>query len=198
MTNITETMEDGKPSLITSVQVETATHGDCAFLPDAVSNSERVTEEDVREIHADGAYQSPDNLALASEKDFRLKTGKMQGGCRFVLNLTEGTDELMVTDTTTDKVIQAVYVGRTEKHGRRWRIKPSDVSRKYPWRYFTEKEVDSSALRQQIQSQDPRNSQGGTTWKRQCSSTASMPVMERPDTEACSSIACMHSTNACG
>lgn len=156
VTNITETVEDGKPSIITSVQVETATHGDCTFLPDAVSNSECVTQESVTEVFIDGTYQSPDNRDLAFEKGFWLKTGKMQGGCRFVLKLMEETNELMVTDTITGEVVQAVYVGKTEKHGRRWWIRVVDATPRYPWQYFTEKKIANSALRQQIQSQDPK------------------------------------------
>lgn len=36
MTNITETVEEGKPNIITSVQVETAVFADCHFLQEAV------------------------------------------------------------------------------------------------------------------------------------------------------------------
>ena len=36
--NITETVEEGKPNLITSVQVETAVFADCHFLQEAVEN----------------------------------------------------------------------------------------------------------------------------------------------------------------
>ncbi len=154
VTNITETVEEGKPSIITSVQTETATFADCSFLTEAVENSERVTCASIDEIFADGAYQSPVNRKSAEDKGISLLTGKMQGGCRFILKLTEGTDELIVTDTTTGDVINAAYVGRTEKHGRRWRIPLNDVSPKYPWRYFTEKEVENSVLRQKILSQD--------------------------------------------
>lgn len=44
VTNITETVEQGKPNIITSVQVETAVFADCHFLQEAVENSERITE----------------------------------------------------------------------------------------------------------------------------------------------------------
>lgn len=36
---ITETIEEGKPSIITSVQVETAVFADCHFLQEAVEAS---------------------------------------------------------------------------------------------------------------------------------------------------------------
>lgn len=47
-TNITETRgEEGRPSLITGVQVETATHADCKFLEEGVAQSECVTGDTV-------------------------------------------------------------------------------------------------------------------------------------------------------
>lgn len=77
VTNITETVEDDKPSIITSVQVETAVFADCHFLQDAVANSERVTESVIESLYADGAYQSPENREFAESHDnMHLKTGK--------------------------------------------------------------------------------------------------------------------------
>ena len=38
VTNITETVEEGKPNIITAVQVETAVFADCHFLQEAVEN----------------------------------------------------------------------------------------------------------------------------------------------------------------
>ncbi|MGO5018296.1 transposase, partial [Segatella copri] len=65
VTNITETVEEGKPNIITSVQVETAIFADCHFLQEAVENSERVTDSTIEDLYADGAYQSPDNREFA-------------------------------------------------------------------------------------------------------------------------------------
>lgn len=62
MTNITETVEEGKPNIITSVQVETAVFADCHFLQEAVENSERVTDSTIEDLYADGAYQNPGQL----------------------------------------------------------------------------------------------------------------------------------------
>lgn len=55
VTNITETVEEGKPSIITSVLVETAVFADCHFLQEAVENSERVTNSAIEDLYADGA-----------------------------------------------------------------------------------------------------------------------------------------------
>lgn len=65
VTNITETVEKDKPSIITSVQTETATEADCHMLQDAVEGSSRVTGTTVEVVYADGAYQSPDNRKYA-------------------------------------------------------------------------------------------------------------------------------------
>ena len=56
VTNITETVEEDKPSIITSVQTEPVTFADCHFLEDAVHNTERVTGQLVKNVYADGAY----------------------------------------------------------------------------------------------------------------------------------------------
>lgn len=152
-TNLTETIDDNKPSLIVSVQTEPVTFSDCNFLQEAIENAERVTKQTVKDVYADGAYQSPGNREFAqSHEDMNLKTGRMQGGCRFILNRKEETDELSVTDTRTGEVIQATYVGETRKHGKRWRIPLTDVKQTYPYRYFTEKEVNNSKVRQEIES----------------------------------------------
>ena len=101
VTNITEMVEDGKPSIITSVQVETAVFADCHFLQEAVGNSERVTNTTVEDLYADGAYQSPDNRAFAEgHAGMRLKTGKMQGGNRWKL-IRHDEDGLTVVDKQT-------------------------------------------------------------------------------------------------
>ena len=164
-TNITETCgEEGKPSLVTGVQVETATHADCKFLEEGVSQSERVTGNTVEKVHADGAYQSPDNREFAKEhthdgdKEMELMTGKMQGGARFDLYL-EG-EKLTVIDKQTGEAIEAVktkaenYKGTVPK--KRWRI-PWQKGKGRPWRYFTEDDVAASELRRRIESLSPED-----------------------------------------
>ena len=51
-----------------------------------MENSERVTDSTIKDLYADGAYQSPDNREFAKNHNaMQLKTGKMQGGCRWEL-----------------------------------------------------------------------------------------------------------------
>lgn len=59
VTNITETVEEGKSSIITIVQVETTV--DCHFLQDVVEDSERVMNSTIEDLYVDDAYQSPNN-----------------------------------------------------------------------------------------------------------------------------------------
>lgn len=152
--NTTETIpekdKDGKtvkPSIITDVRVEPANTADTDFLVSGVEASEAVTGQKADEVYADGAYQSPDNRAWATQRGTELKTGKMQGGSRFILTRKDGTDEVTVTDTVTGEVIQATH-HRTRKGSDVWFIPHPDKEGKK--RYFSEKAVANSMLRQQL------------------------------------------------
>jgi IS5 family transposase len=156
VTNITETIESDKPSIITSVQTEPVTFADCNFLQDAISNTERVTGHLVENVYADGAYQSPENREFARlHMGMELLTGKLQGGCRYLLDREHGTDNLKVTDTETGEVFDAIYVGENKREGKHWRVNLSHVKPTHPWRYFNENEVRRSELRRKIESLPP-------------------------------------------
>lgn len=156
VTNITETIESDKPSIITSVQTEPVTFADCNFLQDAISNTERVTGHLVENVYADGAYQSPENREFARlHMGMELLTGKLQGGCRYLLDREHGTDNLKVTDTETGEVFDAIYVGENKREGKHWRVNLSHVKPTHPWRYFNEDEVRRSELRRKIESLPP-------------------------------------------
>ena len=158
-TNITETVEDGKPSIITAVQVEGATASDCKYVEGAVEKSERVTGDIVENLYADGAYQSPENRAFAEGhtngegESMKMKTCRMQGGARFILKPVAGSMDLEITDTRTGIIYVGQHINTTEKRGRRWRIKIGDGDwRCNPFRYFEEKDLTASLLRQEIES----------------------------------------------
>jgi IS5 family transposase len=156
VTNITETIESDKPSIITSVQTEPVTFADCNFLQDAISNTERATGHLVENVYADGAYQSPENREFARlHMGMELLTGKLQGGCRYLLDREPGTDNLKVTDTETGEVFDAIYVGENKREGKHWRVNLSHVKPTHPWRYFNENEVRRSELRRKIESLPP-------------------------------------------
>lgn len=157
VTNITETVEerdeDGKmkkPSIITSVQVETATFADCHFVEGAVGNSERVTKSAVEDLYADGAYQSPENREFAEgHGGMKLKTGKMQGGARWELVPHEHDDGLTVREIATGKTYEAVKSKTLKGKHERWRI---PWNNKTGWRYFEDTDIEAQKLRKQIES----------------------------------------------
>lgn len=152
VTNITETVEEDKPSIITSVQVETAVFADCHFLKDAVGNSERVTNSTIEDLYADGAYQSPENREFAKNHgDMQLKTGKMQGGCRWELTPHDGNG-LTVRERETGNVYEAVMAVTRQGTRKRWRI---PWNNKTGWRYFEDKDIRAYLLRKQIESLPP-------------------------------------------
>ena len=152
VTNITETVEEGKPCIITSVQVETAVFADCHFLQDAVGNSERVTGSTIEDLYAYGAYQSPENREFAkNHDDMQLKTGKMQGGCRWEL-IPHDEDGLTVREIATGNTYEAVKAVTKQGTRKRWRI---PWENKTGWRYFEDKDIKAYLLRKQIESLPP-------------------------------------------
>ena len=152
VTNITETVEEDKPSIITSVQTEPVTFADCHFLEDAVHNTERVTGQLVKNVYADGEYQSPDNRAFAEgHAGMRLKTGKMQGGNRWEL-IRHDEDGLTVVDKQTGNTYEAVKAVTNQGKRQRWRI---PWANKTGWRYFEDKDIEAYQLRKQIESLPP-------------------------------------------
>ena len=149
VTNITETVEEGKPNIITSVQVETAVFADCHFLQEAVENSERVTDSTIEDLYADGAYQSPDNREFAKNHNaMQLKTGKMQGGCRWEL-IPHDEDGLTIREIATGNTYEAVKAVTKQGSRKRWRI---PWNNKTGWRYFEDKDIKAYQLRKQIES----------------------------------------------
>ena len=153
VTNITETVEENKPSIITSVQVETATFADCHFVGEAVENSERVTKTTVEDVYSDGAYQSPENREFAEKHGgMTLKTGKMQGGARWELIPHDEDDGLTVKEIATGKTYEAVKAKTRQGERKRWRI---PWNNKTGWRYFEDKDIEACRLRKQIESLPP-------------------------------------------
>lgn len=149
VTNITETVEKGKPNIITSVQVETAVFADCHFLQEAVENSERVTGAAIEDLYADGAYQSPDNREFAkSHNGMQLKTSKMQGGYRWEL-IPHDKDGLTIREIATGNTYEAVKAVTKQGNRKRWKI---PWNNKTGWRYFEDKDIQAYLIRRQIES----------------------------------------------
>ena len=148
-TNITETCdEEGKPSLITDVQVKPANAADNGFLKDAVEDTRKVTEGSINKVIVDGAYQSKENRQLASyeENGFELVANGLQGKpSRFNLELQED-GSLEVTDKQTAEVITAIKV----KDGQ-WKVAVENSKGKKSYRYFDNEAVERSQNRRRME-----------------------------------------------
>ena len=146
-TNITETCDEEGLNLIVDLQVSTANTPDVEFLQPAIDNTEQVLEHKPEDIHADGAYQSPENVAYCQNNEINPYFTGMQGMAgRYDLTLTG--DELIAVDTQTGEVIQAKKAKpvKTNLHTKRWSIKTVEGKT----RYFSQKDIEACRLRKQI------------------------------------------------
>jgi hypothetical protein len=145
--NITETCDKEGLNLIVDVSVRAANASDVDFLQPAIKSSEEVLEGKPEELHADGAFQSPENVEFCKEENITPYFTGIQGNPgRYDLSL-EG-EELTVIDTQTGESIKASKV-KSKKSGKRtekWYIITSEGKK----RYFTKKEIETSKLRKQI------------------------------------------------
>lgn len=148
--NITETTDEpDTPSLVTDVNVKPAGAVDNDFLKDAVQASGEVTGNKVEVVHADGAYQSPDNRELAKDPDagFSFIANGIQGKrARFELYLRKD-GQLEITDRTTGEVIPATPVGEGK-----WKIKTTNKEGKTTWRYFGMEQIERYKIRREVES----------------------------------------------
>ena len=148
-TNLTETCdEEGKPSLITDVQLKPANAADNGFLKDAVEETKKVTAGSVEKVIVDGAYQSKENRELAASEDegFELVANGLQGKpSRFDLELQDD-GSLEVTDKQTAEVITATKV----KDGQ-WKIAVENSRGKKSYRYFDTEAIERSQNRRRME-----------------------------------------------
>lgn len=137
--NITETCDiDNKVNLITDVQVDVATTADSDFIKPAVKNSQKILPDSIKNIHADGAYNSEENQGFTTKNDINFYLTGFQGKQgRYDLEFHGST--LQVTDSQTNRRVP-VTITKNNKY----RIKTETG-----YRYFTEKEIESCRLRKQ-------------------------------------------------
>ena len=103
-TNIVETADEpDKPSLITHVDLETASTADNTYVTGGVEGSQEVTGTKVENLYSDGAYQSPENRQYMEDHDINFVANGIQGKpSRFELEQTDD-DTLEVTDKRQEK-----------------------------------------------------------------------------------------------
>jgi len=143
--NINETCSDDNLNLITSVIVEKANTPDTAFVQPAIEATVEVTGQVVEKVHADGAFQSPDNDKFCENIDM-VFTGIQGASSRYELEMTP--KGLLVTDTQTSEQLQATLV-RKQKNSKedRWRIKTTRGHY-----YFSRQAIRASHMRRQMKS----------------------------------------------
>ncbi len=147
-TNITETCdEEGKPNIITHVDVEGATTADNTYVESGVKGSEEVTGNKVETLHSDGAYQSEDNRKFTAENDIDFVANGIQGKpSRFDLEQTDD-NALLVTDKRTGEVINAIPV-----NDGMWKIQTENKDGKKCWRYFGREQIAKAKTRKEVES----------------------------------------------
>lgn len=138
-------------NLITDVKVEKATFGDNAFLEPSVQSSNQLLAGSPEKVHADGAYHSVENQAYCADGGMELILSGFSGDqARYELYTDPSVRELIVIDKLAGKILLAKeYVSR--KDGKvQWKIKTTDKKGQDSLRYFTEKEIQASLLRQKL------------------------------------------------
>ena len=124
-TNIMETCdEEGKPSLITHVDVEGATTADNTFVESGVKGTEEVPGDNVETL-ANGIQGKPSRFDLEQTDDKTLE----------------------VTDKQTGEVITAIPVKDD-----RWKILIEGKEGKKCWRYFGRDQIDKAKTRRKVES----------------------------------------------
>ena len=143
--NVTESCDDKGLNLIGNVDVRKVNTQDLEFLQDDITKAQEVFPDKTEAAHMDGAYHSPDNQLFCKINDINLYLHAIQGAKgRYKFNLLENGD-LVVLDTTTNELINASKV-KNKKNIDKWRIKTEKV-----YRYFTQKDIDTSLIRKQIE-----------------------------------------------
>ena len=138
--NVTETCDDESLNLITDIQVAKANQPDTEFVQPALEQTSQVLGHTPEDLHADGAYQSPDNAEYCQEEEINPYFTGMQGHAgRYDLELVD--DQLTVTDTHTGEQIPS----RRCKSGK-WGINTEKGHR-----YFSYKEIEACRFRKELE-----------------------------------------------
>lgn len=143
--NITESCDDGDTlNLISDVNVKQVSSSDSGFLEESIERSTAVFKDIPTAVHADGAYHSQENQKYCKKNNIELFLHAIQGQKgRYLLNYNK-EGKLAIYDSVADQNLD--YKELTDKKGeRKWRIKQTKG-----YRYFTQKDIDNSLLREKI------------------------------------------------
>ncbi len=143
--NLTESCNDKGLNIVSNVSVKPVTASDVGFLQEGIKKSEEVFDDKAENVHADGAYHSPDNQHYCTENDINLHLHAIQGKKgRYELEISK-SGELIVFDTKTEQNIECVKL-TGNNNVEKWRIKTEKG-----YRYFTQKQIETSRIRKKIE-----------------------------------------------
>lgn len=146
--NLTETCDDDSLNLITNINTQVATTSDVDFLKDDLEKSQKVVPDEIKNVHADGAYNSTDNHSYCKEKNMNLYVHAIQGSKgKYAYEYVD--DKLKIVNINTNETIEYTEV-LTKKGELKWRIRENGK-----YRYITKKEIDTYFLRQEIENTAP-------------------------------------------
>jgi hypothetical protein len=139
--NIAETCDENNPiNLITNVQTAPASKADNEFTKPATTNSQKLLQDKISNIHTDGAYHSEDNQMFTREEGINFYLTGFQGAVpRY--ELTKDNNTIRCIDTKENVEVEVV----TTPNGK-YRIKTEKG-----YRYFTDKEIEKQVLRKEIE-----------------------------------------------
>jgi hypothetical protein len=143
--NVTESCDDGDGlNLIGNVDVRDVSTSDVDFLQDGINSSQEVFTGKPEAAHTDGAYHSPDNQGFCEDNDIDLHLHAIQGAKgRYEFGYLENGG-LTILDTKTGEPVEATKI--TGKNNiEKWRVKNESS-----YRYFTQKNIDTSLIRKKI------------------------------------------------
>lgn len=144
-TNVTETCDDDSLNLIVDAHVSPVNASENEFFQPAIDQAATVIGHKVEDVHADGAYQSHDNVQYCQQENINPYFTGIQGTAgRYDLILTEET--LVVVDLHTGEIMPVNKL----KSGK-WAMK----AEKGKYRYFSKKDAEVCKLRKQIAAMPP-------------------------------------------
>ncbi len=143
--NVTESCDDDKElNLIGSVNVKVVTTSDVEFFEQDIKKAQEVFPDKTKDVHADGAYHSPENQLFCETNDIDLHLHAIQGA-KGRYKLEKLKDILTIYDTYTSQY-KCVTKTKSKNNEDKWRIKTENG-----YRYFTQKDIDTALVRKKIE-----------------------------------------------
>jgi hypothetical protein len=137
--NVTETCDDNSLNLITDIQIGKANKPDTEFVKPAIDSTSELLGHAPENMHADGAFQSPENVDYCDEENISCYFTGFQGAPgRYDLTMQEG--QITVTDTQTGETLP-VHITSSGK---------CRITTGIGYRYFSQKEIDACQMRKEI------------------------------------------------